>query len=143
MEQNLHTHSPDQTKEIAQNLAADLKGTECIALISELGAGKTNFVQGLMAGLNPPTQVTSPTFTLINEYKGQVPVYHFDLYRLQSFDELLNIGFNDYLLKKGIILIEWADMFTQVLNECDLFITIKILSENERQIIIQNHYPGP
>lgn len=109
---------PDAEATIAfgRAYAARLAAGDVLALTGELGAGKTHFVKGLAAGLGAGVEVTSPTFTLIHEYPaGRLPLFHFDLYRLESEDELLRIGFDDYLDARGVLALEWADKFPALL----------------------------
>ena len=107
------SHSPAETFEFARTIAAGLRPGDLLALCGDLGAGKTHFVKGLAAGLGGDMDhVTSPTFTLINEYSDcRPPLFHFDLYRLESEDELLRIGLDEYLESGGILVLEWADKF--------------------------------
>ena len=109
---------PDAAATVAfgRNFAAQLRAGDVLALTGDLGAGKTHFVQGLAAGLDAPGAVTSPTFTLIHEYPGgRLPLFHFDLYRLDSADEQLRNGFDDYLDAAGVLALEWADKFPALL----------------------------
>jgi tRNA threonylcarbamoyladenosine biosynthesis protein TsaE len=104
--------SPDQTRFIAAGLARSLIAGSVIKLVGDLGAGKTEFVKGLATGLNYRNVVTSPTFTLVQEYRGgRLPLFHMDLYRLNEEAELDDIGFEDYLRAGGICAVEWADKF--------------------------------
>jgi len=97
-------------------LAARLRAGDLIALTGPLGAGKTHLTAGLVAGLGSPDPVTSPTFTLVHEYVGgSIPVFHFDLYRLESPAALLDIGWDDYLNEPGVMIVEWADRFPQLM----------------------------
>ena len=101
-----------------RELAAGLKAGDTLALVGDLGAGKTHFSKGIVAGLGSENPVTRPTFTLVHEYTGgRLPVFHFDFYRLESAEELLNIGWDDYLDANGIAIIEWADKFPELLPE--------------------------
>jgi len=98
------------------SLAGELATGDVIALNGPLGAGKTHFAKGVVAGLGSEDDVTSPTFALVNEYRsGRMPVFHFDFYRLEAADELLRIGWDEYLDEDGIILVEWADKFPELL----------------------------
>ena len=102
----------EATIELGRDFASRVNAGGVLALIGDLGAGKTHFVKGLAIGLGTSTEATSPTFTLIHEYRdGRLPLFHFDLYRLESDDELLRIGFDDYLDSAGVLAIEWADKF--------------------------------
>jgi tRNA threonylcarbamoyladenosine biosynthesis protein TsaE len=108
--------SPEATVRFGHDFAAGLKAGDVIALNGDLGAGKTHFVKGLAAGLGAASAVTSPTFTLIHEYLGgRLPLFHFDLYRLDTADDLLRIGLDDYLDAGGVLAIEWAEKFPALL----------------------------
>lgn len=103
--------SPAATRELARRLAEKLAAGDVVLLQGDLAAGKTEFVKGLAAGLGVSEPVTSPTFTLLNIYRGRLPVYHFDLYRLETPEELADIGFSEYLGGDGVAVIEWPDLF--------------------------------
>ncbi len=107
-----------------------------LALRGDLGAGKTHFVKGVAAGLGAdPDEVTSPTFTLIHEYRsGRMPIFHFDLYRLESADELLRIGLDDYLDDDGVVIIEWADKFPKLLTSGTRWLHFRVLEGDQRSI---------
>jgi tRNA threonylcarbamoyladenosine biosynthesis protein TsaE len=109
----LITHSPEETTAAGEAFAATLRPGDCVALIGDLGAGKTHFVKGLCRGLGVPdaeARVTSPTFILVNEYAGgRLPVFHLDAYRLSGAGELWEIGFDEMLDAGGVVLVEWAD----------------------------------
>ncbi len=97
-------------------LAAELRAGDVVALTGGLGAGKTHFTKGLVAGLGGGDDVTSPTFTLVHEYRGgRLPVFHFDFYRMESAAEVIGIGWDEYLEAGGICVIEWADRFSALL----------------------------
>lgn len=136
----IKTKSPQETRELAANVAKKLKVGDVLALIGELGSGKTNFVQGLAFGLrvDSKTYVRSPTFTLINEYTGKIPLYHVDFYRLKTGTELDTLGIDDYIYGEGVTVIEWADRFPQTLPENTIYIHFEILGENDRGITIRN-----
>ncbi len=107
-----------------------------LALVGELGAGKTQFVKGLAVGLGYPGEVTSPTFTLIHEYHGgRLPLYHFDFYRLESEDEALQLGLDEYLAGQGICVIEWADKFPRLLPPTARWLHFAITGDRERTIV--------
>ena len=110
------SHSPAETFALGEKLAASLRAGDVVALDGDLGAGKTHFIKGLAAGLGHTGDVTSPTFTLVHEYTGgRLPLYHFDFYRLETDDEALRIGLDDYLTAGGIVAIEWAGKFPTLL----------------------------
>ena len=104
------THSPEETEAVGRRLAALLHPGDVIAYYGDLGAGKTAFTRGLAAGLGVTEQVTSPTYTIVNEYlSGRMPLFHFDMYRLGSADELFDIGWEDYLARGGVCAVEWSE----------------------------------
>ena len=127
--------SASETENIGKKLAKKLKGTEVIALFGELGAGKTAFTRGLSEGLGFEDGVSSPTFALVHEYEGKFPIFHFDMYRVTTYDDLYSTGFFDYI-GNGILVIEWSENIEGVLPNDAIRITIKPLSENEREITI-------
>ena len=104
-----YSKSPAETEAIGQDLAARLSPGTVVAFTGDLGAGKTAFVRGMARGLGIPQRVTSPTFTIVNEYEGDIPLFHFDLYRLGSSDELFDIGWEDYLARGGVCAVEWSE----------------------------------
>jgi tRNA threonylcarbamoyladenosine biosynthesis protein TsaE len=127
--------SPEQTRLIAAEFAKKLVPDAVIKLVGDLGAGKTEFVKGLAAGLDYESEVTSPTFTLVHEYRGgRLPLFHLDLYRLDKEVELDEIGFEDYLKAGGICAIEWADKFPDCMPRESIAVTIAILGNNTRSI---------
>ena len=103
--------SPAETRALARRLSRCLVGGDVLLLQGDLGAGKTEFVKGLAEGLQVTDLVTSPTFTLLNVYHGVIPLYHFDLYRLEDAEELDNIGFTEFLGGDGVAVVEWPDRF--------------------------------
>ena len=104
------THSPAETENIGAALAQALRPGAVIAYRGDLGAGKTAFTRGLAAGLGVTDRVTSPTYTIVNEYlTGRLPLFHFDIYRLHSADDLYDIGLDDYLLRGGVCAVEWSE----------------------------------
>ncbi len=112
------SRSAEDTIAHGQALAATFRRGDVLALRGDLGAGKTHFAKGVVAGLGSGAAVTSPTFTLIHEYPGgRLPVYHFDFYRLEDEDEALKIGLDEYLDGDGVCLIEWADKFSALLPD--------------------------
>ena len=132
------THSPEETQALSEMIGQWIDAGSIISLSGELGSGKTAFVQGLAKGLNVSEAhpVTSPTFTLINEYPGRMTFYHMDLYRLSSLEDLEDLGFFDIITEKGVVAIEWADKLPEGLLKEDLQITIEIADETNRVISI-------
>ncbi|OGQ22565.1 MAG: tRNA (adenosine(37)-N6)-threonylcarbamoyltransferase complex ATPase subunit type 1 TsaE [Deltaproteobacteria bacterium RIFCSPLOWO2_02_FULL_44_10] len=130
--------SPEQTKNFARKVAALLKPRDIVILRGELGAGKTLFVQGLAEGLgvSDPELVRSPTFTLIHEYQGKLPLFHFDFYRLENVQEALALGLDEYFEGEGVSVIEWGNKFPTVLPERAYVIELKVISEAVREIIL-------
>lgn len=128
-----------QTKKIAKDLAKNLKGSEVIALYGDLGAGKTSFTKGIanFFGVNE-NDVHSPTFTLLNECNGKCKIYHFDMYRINSFEELYSLGFFDFI-ENGIIITEWSENIDKFLPESAIKVHIEYgETENERILTIEN-----
>ena len=108
------THSPEETRALGRTLAQALQGGAVVAFTGDLGAGKTAFVSGMAEGLGIEERVTSPTFTIVNEYEGgRLPLFHFDMYRLGSADELFHIGWEDYLARNGVCAVSGARMWTR------------------------------
>ncbi len=104
------THTPEQTERLGEKLAQLLQPGDVIAYYGGLGAGKTAFTRGVAAGLGVQERVTSPTYTIVNEYlSGRMPLFHFDMYRLSSSDELFDIGWEDYLARGGVCAVEWSE----------------------------------
>ena len=127
--------SPKRTAEAGAQCARNAEAGDVFALTGDLGAGKTQFVKGFVAGMGANTEVTSPTFTLIHEYGGgRVPVYHFDFYRLESSDEVVRLGLDEYLFGDGVCIIEWADRFSALLPNGTRWISLEVQSETERVI---------
>lgn len=134
--QQFLSKSYQETEKIAERLAKTLQGNEIIALFGGLGAGKTAFTRGLAKGLDVADGVSSPTFALVHEYEGKYPIYHFDMYRVHSFDDLYTTGFFDYM-DTGIMVIEWSENIENALPENCIQIHIRHISENEREITIE------
>ena len=131
------THSPEETEALGQALGQTLKGGEIIAYTGDLGAGKTAFTRGLARGLGITMQVTSPTYTLVNEYSGgQLELFHFDMYRLGSSEELFDIGWDDYLLRGGVCAVEWSENVADALEDA-IWVRISRLDDDTRQIEIE------
>ena len=119
------TKSPEQTELLGKKLAAFLRPGDVIAYYGDLGAGKTAFTRGLAAGLGIREAVTSPTYTIVNEYlSGRMPLFHFDMYRLSSSEELFDIGWEDYLARGGVCAVEWSENVADALPDA-ISITIE------------------
>ena len=125
------SNSPAQTEEFARKLGAVLSGGETIAYFGGLGMGKTRFTAGLAEGMGIFTEVSSPTFALVHEYRGDKTLYHFDMYRITTFEDLCSTGFFDYLDWGGVLAVEWSENIENALPE-DKLIKIEILrGEND------------
>lgn len=133
------THSPDQTRALGRKLAQALQGGTVVAFTGDLGAGKTAFVSGMAEGLGIEERVTSPTFTIVNEYEGgRLPLFHFDMYRLGSADELFHIGWEDYLARNGVCAVEWSENVEEALDGDTIRVDIsRGQDENTRIITIE------
>lgn len=132
----IRTLSTEETEKIGEKLAKKLKGTEVIALYGGMGAGKTAFVRGLSRELGVVNEVSSPTFAIVHEYSGKYKIYHFDMFRVESWEDLYSTGFFDYI-DNGILIIEWSENIESAIPESALKITIKIENESERTILIE------
>ena len=123
------THSAEQTQRLGENMARLLVPGDVIAYFGDLGAGKTAFTRGLAAGLGVTELVTSPTYTIVNEYlSGRLPLFHFDMYRLSSSDELFDIGWEDYLARGGVCAVEWSENVADALQDA-----IRVTIEKDAQ----------
>lgn len=135
---NILSDSPGKTKKIGERLGKKLKKGDIVALIGELGSGKTCFTQGLMKGLGVKTnKITSPSFVIINEYTGRLPVYHFDIYRLNNVREVIDLGYQEYFYGNGVTIIEWADKIEELLPKKCIRVFLRIVGEDERRISIR------
>ena len=131
------TNSPEQTEAVGVALGKVLKPGTILAYRGDLGAGKTAFTRGLARGLGYAEPVTSPTYTIVNEYLGgRLPLFHFDMYRLASSDDLWDIGWEDYLDRGGICAVEWSENVTDALEE-PIFVRIEKLGGDSRRITIE------
>ncbi len=124
------TNSYEETQKIAADFADTLKGGEVIAMYGDLGAGKTAFTQGLAKALGIKQHVTSPTFTIVNEYEGRLMLYHFDVYRIADPEEMYEIGYDEYIESDGVCIIEWAELIEDILP--DEYIKVTILKNDEK-----------
>ena len=130
------THSPEETERVGQALAQTLTAGAVIAFEGDLGAGKTAFTRGLAKGLGCSEPVTSPTYTIVNEYlSGRLPLFHFDMYRLTCADDLFDIGWEDYLERGGVCAVEWSENVAEVL-EYPILVSIHKTGDYSRTITI-------
>ncbi len=128
------TKSPEETKNLGKEVSKLTKPGDLLAFYGELGAGKTCFIQGISQGLEVKDYVTSPSFTIINEYQGKVPVYHFDLFRLDDDEDIFELGYEEYFYGEGLTVIEWAEKIEQLLPKEHLKIDIKFKDRYQRTI---------
>ena len=136
MKQTFLTNSPAQTEAVGQALAKALTPGAVIAYRGDLGAGKTAFTRGLARGLGADEPVTSPTYTIVNEYlSGRMPLFHFDMYRLHSSDELFDIGWDDYLDRGGVCAVEWSENVEDALENA-ITVAIEKLGGDSRRITV-------
>ena len=135
----LETKSPAETQALGERLGRALVAGDVVALTGDLGAGKTSFVQGLARGLGIRGRVASPSFTIVNEHEGRLPLFHVDFYRLESARELEHIGFEDYFARGGVVVVEWAERFWSALPAERLEIRIDIAGDEARRL----HVGGP
>ena len=132
----VYTKGEVETEEVGARLAASLPNGAVVALYGGLGVGKTAFVRGMARGLGIRARVSSPTFTIVNEYLGLRELYHFDMYRLSSAEELFGIGWEDYLSRGGICAVEWSENVAEAFDGNEISVRIDRLSDNERRIVI-------
>ena len=130
------SHSTQETEAIGEELAQKLRGGDVLAFTGSLGMGKTAFTRGLARGLGCRGRVTSPTFTIVNEYEGRTPLFHFDMYRLGSSDELFDIGWDDYLARGGVCAVEWSERGSDALPGDTIFVDIARGEEGENTRVI-------
>lgn len=135
-EYKITVHSDNETIAIAQNIESEKFPNMVICLDGELGSGKTVFTKGFAHAMGIE-EITSPTFTIIKEYNGELPLYHMDVYRLEDSTE--NIGIEEYFDKGGVTIIEWASMIKNILPEERLDIKFKIIDENTRVLVLTPH----
>ena len=132
-----NTNSPEETEAVGEALAKVLKPGTVLAYRGDLGAGKTAFTRGLARGLGCDAMVTSPTYTIVNEYtSGRLPLFHFDMYRLRSSDELFDIGWEDYLDRGGICAVEWSENVADAMEDA-IIISIEKTGDESRRITVE------
>ena len=134
------TNSAQETEALGEKVGRSLMPGAVLAYTGDLGAGKTAFTRGLARGLEIPEQITSPTFTIVNEYEGgRLPLFHFDMYRLGSSDELFDIGWEDYLARDGVCAVEWSENVEDILDTDTIRVDIRRgESDDQRLITISN-----
>jgi len=129
------TGGPEETQKLGERLGHELFASSMVALVGELGSGKTTLAQGIAHGLGVASSVRSPSFVLIREYEGRVPLYHFDLYRILREEEVLGLGYYEYFYQKqGVVLVEWADRIRNYLPPQHLRVTIGMGPRSQRKI---------
>ena len=147
------SHSPEETLQLGKSLGSSLIPGDIILLNGDLGAGKTHLTQGICygVGLDEGSYIRSPTFTLINEYQGKLPIYHIDLYRIDSLEEIYSLGLEEILFNQGVTIIEWAEKLRSPKNHKNLIlniqdrieINIEIISDSEREFTFNTFFPEP
>lgn len=125
------SHNTQETEQFGEEVAKSLRGGDVLAFTGSLGMGKTAFTRGLARGLGCCGRVTSPTFTIVNEYDGKTPLFHFDMYRLGSSDELFDIGWDDYLARGGVCAVEWSERVSDALPDDTIYVDIARGEEDE------------
>jgi len=132
------SNSERDTELAGERFGASVPDGAVVAMYGELGSGKTAFVRGMARGMGIDCRVSSPTFTIVNEYEGgRLPLFHFDLYRLGSADELFDIGWEDYLARGGVCAVEWSENVQEAFFGDEIKVTIEKLSDTERKITIE------
>ena len=133
------SHSAEETRRIGTRLGQELRGGDVLGISGELGSGKTCLVQGIARGLevDPAIPITSPTFTLVGEYPGRVPLRHADFFRVESYARLEDAGFDDLLDSDAVLVVEWPERFPEVLPAERLEIRIALVSESERRLCLE------
>lgn len=132
------TKSTEETSKIGEQLGKLVDIGNIICLSGDLGAGKTAFTKGIAKGLGVEDYVTSPTYTIINEYEGRLPLYHFDVYRLNDVEEMYELGYEEYFFGDGVVVLEWADIVKEIIPKERLWITIlNSKGDDSREIIME------
>lgn len=134
------SNSPQETQDFAFRLAGQLRPGACVAFFGGLGAGKTTFTRGLAKGLGVTDDVSSPTFSILNEYHGQITLYHFDMYRIETWDDLYSVGFFDCLDQKAVVVVEWSENIENALPENTIKVTITAGETEQKRVITVEGY---
>ena len=138
----IYTENELETTAAGESFSKKLKPGDVIAMYGDLGAGKTAFIRGIARGLGLSSRVSSPTFTIVNEYLGETPLFHFDMYRLSSSDELFEIGWEDYISRGGVCAVEWSENVEDAFGPETVTVSIEKTGENSRKIEIGNFCGG-
>lgn len=133
------TRSEEETLKVGTSIGAKLKPGDVISLNGDLGAGKTYMTKGIAVGMGVLDYITSPTFIIVNEYEGRMPLYHFDVYRINDIDEMYEIGFDEYLYGNGVCIVEWGKVVEELLPEYAIKIDITKIDDNTREIIVKDN----
>ncbi|MCE5313922.1 MAG: tRNA (adenosine(37)-N6)-threonylcarbamoyltransferase complex ATPase subunit type 1 TsaE [Armatimonadota bacterium] len=141
MKTTIHTNSADQTMALGRKLGSKLQPGDVLALFGDLGAGKTTLTKGIALGLGLADDIHSPTFTLIHEHPGPTPLYHVDLYRLESETEVDFLGIDEYIYGDGVTIIEWADRMKSLLPTHRLDIELRLTGDTSRELILETDSP--
>ena len=134
---NLISESPEETQRLGEELGRLAQPGDLFLLVGGLGTGKTCFTQGIAWGLGIEGYATSPSFVVINQYWGSLPLYHIDLYRLDSIEEVIELGLDDYLYGSGVCVVEWAEKALEVLPTEHLLVEISFLSDTSRNLVLR------
>ncbi len=136
--QKIVTKNPEETFELGKHIGKRLQKGDIVCLVGDLGAGKTAFSKGIGEGLEVVDYITSPTYTIINEYHGRLPLYHFDVYRLNDTEEMEELGYEEYFFGDGVVVVEWADLIKDIIPDNAIWVTInRTMIEDEREIEIK------
>ena len=135
--EQVDTYSPEQTEAFGEHLAGAYPGCRVLALLGGLGAGKTALVRGLARGLGCRDAVASPTYAIVNEYRGEHPLYHFDMYRITDSDALYDIGWEDYLAREGLCAVEWSENIADALPADAIQVRIERVDDMTRRITVE------
>ncbi|MDK2564397.1 tRNA (adenosine(37)-N6)-threonylcarbamoyltransferase complex ATPase subunit type 1 TsaE [Romboutsia sedimentorum] len=132
---NIYLEDENKTKELGYKLGTLLKPGDVVCLIGDLGAGKTTMTQSLARALEVDDYITSPTFTIVNEYEGKMPLYHFDVYRIGDSEEMYDIGYDEYINGDGVCIIEWANLIEDILPDEYLYIELRYKDMSREMIL--------
>ncbi|MCI9225208.1 MAG: tRNA (adenosine(37)-N6)-threonylcarbamoyltransferase complex ATPase subunit type 1 TsaE [Acutalibacter sp.] len=141
-EKSFTTNSPNETEALAERIAAGLHGGEVIAFTGGMGVGKTAFTRGLAVGLGAGDVASSPTFAIVNEYEGRLTLEHFDMYRIETWDDLYSTGFFDYLDTDRVLAIEWSENIEGALPEDTIYVDIRLGETDNQRVITVRGWKG-